>query len=279
MSNMEQFQNPPIEHVPGPNANLPGKSPAEPTPSIETGTGLAVASFVLGLVSLPLSIFVVGAVAGFIGLILAIVHLSKKLPLRGLAICALVLSAIGLVAGTGFAVFYSRGIYRSYSVMMQDWQDVQFEEYIGAVSPDMKLTDLQGNEITISELKGKRVVLDFWATWCPPCRKEIPHFIELTRTTGDEELVIIGISDESAEKIKTFAENLKINYPLVSAAARELPEPYSKITSIPTTFFIDRQGVIQNVLVGYHSFKELKKQALGEMEKTDEPKPDMTGSR
>lgn len=151
------------------------------------------------------------------------------------------------------------------------------EEYIGIATPDMTLTDLDGNKIILSELKGKRIVLDFWATWCPPCKKEIPHFIELRKTTDSKELVIIGISNESAEKIKGFAEKHDINYPLVSTRDDKLPEPYNKITSIPTTFFIDRQGVIENVLVGYHSFEELKNNALGDKEKMGESKSEITG--
>ena len=150
-------------------------------------------------------------------------------------------------------------------------------KYIGTAAPDITLTDLDGNKIILSELKGKRIVLDFWATWCPPCKKEIPHFIELRKTTNSKELVIIGISNESAEKIKTFAEKHNINYPLVSTQDDKLPEPYNKITSIPTTFFIDRQGVIGNVLVGYHSFEELKDNALGDKEKMDESKSEITG--
>lgn len=137
----------------------------------------------------------------------------------------------------------------------------EFDKWVGAEAPGFTVTDLDGNRITLSKLKGRRVVLDFWATWCPPCRKEIPHFIGLRRMTIEEELMIIGISSESPAKIRSFAAKQGINYPLVST--RDLPSPYSDITAIPTTFFIDQNGVIQDVLVGYHSLEDLRLHALG----------------
>jgi len=105
------------------------------------------------------------------------------------------------------------------------------------------------------------VILDFWATWCPPCVKEIPHFVELRKTTSPDELVILGISDESPEILRAFVPKHNINYPIFSAS--DLPEPFPLVTSFPTTFFIDRNGVIQQVLEGYHDFDILKTNAIG----------------
>jgi thiol-disulfide isomerase/thioredoxin len=103
------------------------------------------------------------------------------------------------------------------------------------------------------------VVLDFWATWCPPCVREIPHFIRLHNETSRDDLIIVGISSEADSKLKPFVKKYGVSYPI--ASANDLPSPYSDVRAIPTTFFIDRQGVIQSVLVGYHELKELKTRA------------------
>jgi peroxiredoxin len=121
---------------------------------------------------------------------------------------------------------------------------------------------MEGNEIILSQLKGKRVVLDFWATWCPPCKKEIPHFIMLANEVKSDNLVIIGISSEDKSVLKNFIEKTGINYPI--ASADDLPLPFAQISSVPTTFFIDRNGIIQNVLVGYHDYDTLKANATAE---------------
>jgi len=228
----------------------------------QAGLGLAVASLVLGLISLPFGLFVIGFIPGLIGLILAIVHLHKKRLFRAMATWGLVLSILGCLGSAGFGVYYGISIYTAYKLIgnMNRGESHMFEEFIGTESADFKMTDIQGNEIKLSDLKGKRVILDFWATWCPPCKKEIPHFIELRKETSPDKLAIIGISDEGIEKLREFATEKKTNYTI--ATADNLPAPYSDIVSIPTTFFIDSKGIIQSVLAGYHSFDALKENAL-----------------
>jgi peroxiredoxin len=230
---------------------------------VEAGIGLGVASLVLGLMSLGLSIFVIGAGAGLIGVIVAVIHLAKRLPFKGLAIWGLVLSLIGTAAGAGFGVLYGIAMYRSYKTL-PEISSSDFEDYYGKAAPEMTLKTIDGNEIKLSDLKGKRVVLDFWATWCGPCKREIPHLVKLRETTSADELVIIGISDEPADKIRSFGRKMKINYPLVSMGDdAKLPAPFSGVTSIPTVFFIDANGVIESALTGYHSLAKLKENALG----------------
>jgi len=171
-----------------------------------------------------------------------------------------VLSIIGTVVGAGFGVLYG---YSSYKMAMQ-FGESQFEQYYGTEAPELELTTIDGKEIKLSQLKGKRVMLDFWATWCGPCKKEIPHIIELRKQISEDKLVIIGISNEPEEKIRQFAEKEKINYSLIAVNPDDqLPEPFDSVTSIPTTFFIDANGVIESTLTGYQSLETLQEYALG----------------
>ena len=131
------------------------------------------------------------------------------------------------------------------------------QEWVGKPAPDLKIKDLQGNAFSIADLKGKKIVLDFWATWCPPCKEMIPDLIKLRNGTPDAQLAILGLSSEPADRIAKFAADQKINYPVISHAAA-MPDPYGKVTFLPTTFLIDTAGVIRHVLIGYHSFPDLQ---------------------
>lgn len=136
---------------------------------------------------------------------------------------------------------------------------------IGTAAPEMKMKDLAGKDIALSGLKGKPVILDFWATWCPPCKEMIPLIVELRKQHQADKLVIIGISNESEEKIKPFVEKFGIDYQMVSFPD-DLPAPFDAITSIPTMIFIDPDGVIRDVLVGTHEAKDIN-ESLGKIMK------------
>ncbi|MHB2154613.1 TlpA family protein disulfide reductase [Calditrichota bacterium GD2] len=128
-------------------------------------------------------------------------------------------------------------------------QDEQYPE-----APAFTLNDLNGNEVSLSDFKGKVVFVNFWATWCPPCRKEIPAFIELIDKYGDDGFVILGVAVDPREfqnvdKVKPFAKEMGINYPVVYDT-KGVSQLYGGIRSIPTTFVINREGKVVGRIVG-----------------------------
>lgn len=236
-----------------------------PSPPARSPLGLAIASLVMGILALVLSFLVIGGLIGLIGLALGVVHVALKRRPTAMATAGIVLSVLGLIAAIGITAFYYTA-YRQltkFTKMAQaktNENTTDLTKWQGVIAPDFSVTTLDGQTVKLSQLRGKRVVVDFWATWCPPCRQEIPHFIKLFNETSRDDLFILGISDEDAAALRTFIANNGMNYPV--ASAKNLPPPYNGLDYIPTTFFIDRKGVIQNIAVGYHDYDQLKSDAL-----------------
>jgi len=106
---------------------------------------------------------------------------------------------------------------------------------------DFTLTELNGKTWTLKELRGKVVVVNFWATWCPPCRKEMPDLETLYKQFKDQGLVILAISDEDAGKVRPFVAEQKVTYPILLDPGRKVNELF-QIEGIPKTFVYDRGG-------------------------------------
>ena len=111
--------------------------------------------------------------------------------------------------------------------------------------------------LKLSDYRGKDVILAFWATWCPPCKLEIPHLMELRESISEDDLEIIAISNEDVGLIKSFVANEGINY-TVSSVRYEMPAPFSFVSSIPTTFYINEDGVIEVIATGVVSTEDAK---------------------
>ena len=115
-----------------------------------------------------------------------------------------------------------------------------------AANLDFTLKDMNGAEVKLADLKGKVVLLNFWATWCGPCRLEIPWFVELQEKYAGQGFRVVGISvDDPPEALPPFAARFKVNYPLVVGVDREdVQKAYGPIFGVPITFIIGRNGRI-----------------------------------
>jgi len=119
-----------------------------------------------------------------------------------------------------------------------------------AVAPDFSLPELTGQRLILSSYRGKVVLLDFWATWCDPCREEIPHFVELQSKYREQGLQIVGVSmDDGPEPVRDFYQRFKMNYPVVMGNA-EIGERYGGVLGLPIAFLIGRDGRIYSKHTG-----------------------------
>ncbi len=120
----------------------------------------------------------------------------------------------------------------------------------GPPAPDFSLVTIDGAPLSLAALRGKVVLVDFWATWCGPCRDEVPHLIDLQRTYASRGVELVGISmDDSAAPVKSFYDQLHMNYPVALGDAA-LAERFGGVLGLPVKFLIDRAGRIAHKHVG-----------------------------
>lgn len=118
------------------------------------------------------------------------------------------------------------------------------------IAPDFTLPRLDGQDLRLSSYRGKVVLLDFWASWCEPCRVETPRLVELQQKYGDRGLQIIGVSmDDSPEPARAFYQQFHINYPVVMGTAKT-GELYGGVLGLPIAFLISRDGHIYKKHIG-----------------------------
>lgn len=134
-------------------------------------------------------------------------------------------------------------------------------------APDFTLESLDGQNIRLSNLRGKAVLLNFWATWCSPCKIEMPWFIELQKQYGSQGLQVIGVAmdDSSKEDISKFAKEMGVNYPVL-LGKEAVGEEYGGVPALPESFFIGRDGNIVDRIIGLKGKGEIEesiKKALG----------------
>jgi thiol-disulfide isomerase/thioredoxin len=128
---------------------------------------------------------------------------------------------------------------------------------------DFHLRDVNDKRVALSDFKGKVVIVDFWGTWCPPCRKEVPHLVELYKRYHDKGLEIVGINyenddgDAAAKLVRTYVKDQKIPYPCV-LGDEETQKQVPQFEGYPTTLFLDGTGKVRLLITGYHSLVALE---------------------
>lgn len=130
----------------------------------------------------------------------------------------------------------------------------------GTVAPlDFTLTDMNGIDVRLASFKGKVILINFWATWCGPCRVEIPYLVELQRQYG-EDLVVLGVSiDDTAEQLMPYATEMNVNYPLLVGNGRQdFQDAYGPFWGIPVTVFVTRNGLIHKKHSGIASKEQFE---------------------
>jgi len=138
---------------------------------------------------------------------------------------------------------------------------------IGAIAPDFTLATLDGKKVKLSDYRGKAVLLNFWATWCGPCKVEIPWFMDLEKQYGPQGLVVVGVAmdDDGKAPVTKFAQEMKIDY-TVLLGNDDVADQYGGVEGLPTTFYLDRNGKIVKKVAGLVSHSEIEdgiKEALG----------------
>ncbi|MFC5540434.1 peroxiredoxin family protein [Ureibacillus suwonensis] len=120
-------------------------------------------------------------------------------------------------------------------------------------APDFTLNTLDGNPLTLSDLKGKKVILNFWATWCPPCKDEMPHFQEYYEKYAEEDNVeIVAVNytlNDKMASVENFVKSYDLTFPVLLMEEEDVRETY-KVYTLPSTFFINSKGVIEKQVLG-----------------------------
>ncbi len=143
-------------------------------------------------------------------------------------------------------------------------------ELIGQAAPDFELQSLEGNKVKLSDFRGRAVLLNFWATYCGPCKIEMPWFVELQKEYGPQGFQIVGVDVDDAstskQEIAKFTKDLGVNYPIL-LGEESVAQSYGGVGVLPTSFFIDREGKVSGREFGLQSrsvFVDNIKKALGQ---------------
>lgn len=169
-----------------------------------------------------------------------------------------VLILTGLIIYGGFEYFHQSSESSTESLA----ENLEIGIAKGQLAPDFVLTDLQGNAVHLSDFKGKKVFLNFWASWCPPCRAEMPHMQKFYEKYQSKDIVILAVnliqSEKNPKDVYTFVQEQQLTFPIVLDQKGEVATTY-QIYLLPTTFLLDADGVIREKFQGPIHYDIMKK--------------------
>jgi peroxiredoxin len=158
---------------------------------------------------------------------------------------------VAVAAMLAFAPYMARRARNNAGPESNDWK--------GKSAPEFSLESLDGKTVHLADYRGKGVLLNFWATWCQPCKIEMPWFEELQKEYGSQGLQVVGIAmdDASKEDIAKFAKEMGVNYPIL-LGKEAVGDAYGGVQFLPSTFFIDRDGKVVDRIFGLRSRSEIE---------------------
>ena len=150
---------------------------------------------------------------------------------------------------------------------------------ISKPAPDFTLETVSGQSVRLSDLRGKAVLLNFWATWCAPCKIEMPWFVELQNEYGSQGLQIVGVAmdDSSKDDIAKFAKDMGVNYPVL-IGKEAVGEEYGGVPALPESFFIGRDGNIVDKIIGLKGKAEIEDSIKKALSTQGSPAPAATAA-
>jgi peroxiredoxin len=128
---------------------------------------------------------------------------------------------------------------------------------VGVKAPDFQLNTLDGKQVTLSQLQGKKVILNFWATWCPPCKAEMPEMQRYYEEMDQDAVVILAVNIDPQLDVQKFVDEMGITFPIPLDEGDKVNAAY-QVISIPTTYFIDTKGIIRDKHIGAMTYDLMK---------------------
>lgn len=123
---------------------------------------------------------------------------------------------------------------------------------VGDMAPEIELKSMSGEQVVLSKLTGHPVIVDFWATWCGPCRQEFPALVRTYKKYASQGLIVLGVNfeDENTDQgVLNFMSNTLVNFPVVRDTTNQIGSMY-RVNALPTSFFVDKSGILRDVVVG-----------------------------